>query len=211
MDDSGGNGIVNMLRALKKSNITSYTELAKLFAEKEASGGEPLSLTNLSGPYPNHFTQSFDVNQVIKSKLYIFDEKNKYTRGSPKPVTDFGIYYFEKNPYHGEDENDAPYELIALDSLYMSTLIPELGGHKELSVWDLEGTTTDRRGNEREMLEYTVNRKILLEPWYNEGLGGIKPFFSAGNPTYVITYADFMSLMKNMPRFINWTKTKPFK
>lgn len=205
-----GNEILNMLRALKKSNITSYDELAKLFAEKEEGGGGPLSLTNLSGPYPNHFTQSFDVNQVIKSKLYIFDEKNKYIRGSPKPSTDFGIYYFEKNPYYGEGEDDAPYELIALDSLYMSTLLPQLGGHKELSVWDLEGTTTDMRGNEREMLEHRTNRQILVEPWYNEGVGGIKPFFSPGN-LYVITYADFMSLMKNMPRFINWTKTKPFK
>tara|TARA_Y100000361_G_C11155090_1_gene343573 strand:+ start:1758 stop:2387 length:630 start_codon:yes stop_codon:yes gene_type:complete len=209
MVDSGGNEILNMLRALKKSNITSYEELAKLFAEKEVGKGGPLSLTNLSGPYPNHFTQSFDVNQVIKSNLYIFDEKQKYIKGSTSPLLDFGIYQFEINPYY-EDENDAPYELIALDSLYMSALIPELGGHKQLSVWELEGTVTDMRGNEREMLEYKLNRKILVEPWYNEGVGGIKPFFSPGN-LYVITYADFMSLMKNMPRFINWTKTKPFK
>ena len=81
---------------------------------------------------------------------------------------------------------------------------------KGCSVWDLEGTTTDMRGNEREMLEHRLNKNILVEPWYNEGVGGIKPFFSPGN-LYVITYADFMSLMKNMPRFINWTKTKPFK
>ena len=94
MVDSGGNEIVNMIRALKKSNINSYEELAKLFAEKEVGMGEPLSLTNLHGPYPNHFTQSFDVNQVVKSKLYIFDEKNKYTRGSPIPLLDFGIYQF---------------------------------------------------------------------------------------------------------------------
>jgi hypothetical protein len=69
MAKSDENEILNMLRALKESNITSYEELAKLFAEREEGKGGPLSLTNLSGPYPNHFIQTFDVNQVIKSNF----------------------------------------------------------------------------------------------------------------------------------------------
>ena len=212
MADSGGNEILNMLRALKESNITSYDELAKLFREKGEGVGEPISLTNLNGAYPAYFTESFDVNQVITSKLYIFDEKTKYVGGySNTPSTDFGIYQFEKNPFYGEGEEDAPYELIALDSLYMDSTHGPRGLYEtDKSVWEIEGKTTDFRGKEREMLEYTVNQKIIVEPWSDEGLGGIKPFFSPGN-LYVITYADFMSLIKNMPRFINWTKTKPFK
>ena len=207
-----GNEILNMLRALKESNITSYDELARIFKNKEEGKGGPDSLTNLSGPYPNYFIQSFNTNYVIESKLYIFDEKAKNVKGrGSTPLTDFGIYQFEKNPYYGEREDNAPYELIALDSLYIEGRYDGFRPvMEERSVWGLGGTTTDVRGEEREMLEYKLTQNILSEPWYDAGDTSIKPFFSPGN-LYVITYADFMSLMKNIPRFINWTKTKPFK
>ena len=207
-----GNEILNMLTALKQSEITSYVELARLFKNKERGKGGPDSLTDLFGPYPNYFTQSFNTNYATESELYIFDKKEKYLKQNTKkgPVIDFGIYKFERNPYYAEDEGNPPYELIALDSLYFSILDATTEETKDENVWQIEGETTDWRGNKREMLEYALNKQILYEPWNNEGVGGIKAFFSPGN-LYVITYDDFMSLMKNMPRFINWTKTKPFK